>query len=444
MNRMEELQALRTEELPQELGSVLPRAEARLTRHQKHRRAALSPLLSLAAFFAVFTVLVNVSVTFARACGSVPVLGDLAESVALSPSVQAAVRNGAVQVMDVSQTKNGVTLSLRYLIADGKQLYLFYSVKDGQGRAFRLEAQARTQGGALLPAIFSSSDVTGTGLRSAVLDFGEAQMPDRLLLKCSVCPQSGSGTQNQSAADFSFPLTFDPKLTQQKTVLRPNVSLSLGGQNFSLTRAEVYPSSMRLYADGAGSNSAWLRNLQFYVTDETGRRFNPAANGITASGNAGSPTMTAFRCESPYFSGAKHLYLHVTGAELLDRSMRTVTIDLKRARADRLPQDVSLTETKKLAGGWQLTFTAKRRSPGGMYQLFESSYTDPAGNETQMDEWQTLSAMKEDPKTGLKTENPGSFQVVFTLDSYAYDRVTLSPSYSRFVTLKDPVSVRLK
>ena len=113
MTRNEEYQALlqELETTPAALDGAVERA---LRRRKRDRRLRLFgvPAGSLAACFAAFVLLVNLFPPFARACGSVPVLRELAQAVAWSPSLSAAVENDYVQPIGQSQTVNGVTATV--------------------------------------------------------------------------------------------------------------------------------------------------------------------------------------------------------------------------------------------------------------------------------------------------------------------------------------------
>ena len=94
MNRNEEYKALlqELEPVPTALDGTAERA---LRRRRRDRRLRIFgvPAGSLAACFIAFVLLVNLFPPFARACGNVPVLRALAQAVAWSPSLSAAVEN---------------------------------------------------------------------------------------------------------------------------------------------------------------------------------------------------------------------------------------------------------------------------------------------------------------------------------------------------------------
>ena len=119
MNRMEEYRRLLTEleATPPALEYTLQRAKAR-RRHGLWKKGLGIPAGSLAAVFAAFVLLVNVSTPFALACSNVPFLKDLTAAVAFSPSLKAAVEHDFVQYIGQTQTQNGITMTLDYLIPD--------------------------------------------------------------------------------------------------------------------------------------------------------------------------------------------------------------------------------------------------------------------------------------------------------------------------------------
>ena len=118
MNRMDEYTALlaELEQTPEELNHTVNKALNRKNALQKKRRFFGTSLGGLAACFAAFVLLVNLSTPFARACGRIPLLADLAKAVSWSPSLSAAVENDYVQPLRLSQSQNGITARVEYLM----------------------------------------------------------------------------------------------------------------------------------------------------------------------------------------------------------------------------------------------------------------------------------------------------------------------------------------
>ena len=191
MDRMEEYKALRDapEELPPALDGAVARARARARRRRLWRRVS-APAGSVAAVFAAFVLLVNLSTPFALACGKVPVLKELAAAVAFSPSLKAAVENDYVQYIGQSATDNGITVHLEYLMADQGGLMLFLSVSGPEEATFFMpRATFTTPDGERLEGCSVLMDSVAPGELSNAITVAfngeeESQLPESLRLTC--------------------------------------------------------------------------------------------------------------------------------------------------------------------------------------------------------------------------------------------------------------------
>lgn len=216
MNRVEKAEAQpEKSNAPQETGVTA--AHAKLRSHGQGCHLFGVSLLFLAlTVFTLFMILINISAPFARACGGAPAVGSFGKAIMFSPSMRAAVKNGAVQDIDSYQTKNGITLHLWYLISDGKRLSIAYSVKGMEGTNCIIKPKISSgNDDTQLPVSVTLSEdsaESGSGLHTMVLDFGKARMPGSLVLACTVSNghDAQSGPQDSNYARFTFPLEFDP------------------------------------------------------------------------------------------------------------------------------------------------------------------------------------------------------------------------------------------
>ena len=236
MGRRDEYLALlkELEPVPAALDGTVERAVQRRAARRRAGRFLGIPAGSLAACFVGFILLVNLFPPFAKACGDVPVLRELAKAVAWSPSLSAAVENDYVQPMEQTQTKDGITVSVEYLIVDRKQLNIFYTLRSKEYS--QLEADAHIH----LEVEENGSFSCGSGsygtpngeLRSVRADFIERDIPGTIELELSVwappaeneAPQRSSeddafqepeGKDTRYLADFTFSLSFILRYTAQ-------------------------------------------------------------------------------------------------------------------------------------------------------------------------------------------------------------------------------------
>lgn len=460
MNRNEEYRALLAEPLPPGLEGTAGRA---LARYRARRRLRLwsVPAGSLAACFVGFMLLVNLFPPFARACGGVPLLRELAKAVAWSPSLSAAVEHDYVQPIGQSQTENGVTATVEYVIVDQRQLNIYYTLDTRSQGPLEADCtlELEERGG-----VSSSSGSFGTPngeLRSFRVDFIDRDMPDTLELRMQV--YRGHSSEEPAApeasvedslflppdpvpgylADFRFRLEFSPYFTAQGERIPIGASVVLDGQTVTVTEAEVYPTHMRLNLAMDPANTAWLTGLDFYLETETGDTFVPSTNGLLSTGLAGGSSQGSLWLDSPYFSGGEHLTLHITGARWQDKENARVRLNLAEGTAENLPENVRFLGAERYPDGWLVSFALPREADGGMYNLFSGPFWDEAGE--PHDIWQNSSTFGwVDPETGERRDEETWFTEEFPLAGLQGNTAYLEPHFNRETAFAAPVSVPVK
>lgn len=454
MNRNEEYLALlqELEAIPNALETTVERSLKRKSALRKRRRIFGVPAGSLAACFAGFVLLVNCFPTFAYACGGVPVLRELAKAVAWSPSLSAAVENEYVQPIGLSQTKEGITATIEYLIVDQKQVNIFYTLKgdyeDLSGRTVSFSPEqhcAVSYGGSPNPP-GTLQDITldyvdedvpeGFSVTIGVesRDLLENEMPERSIEEEMLNP--GEELVPQVIAEFTFDLHFDPGFTAVGEIIPVNCTVELGGQQITVTEAQVYPTHVRINVADHEDNTAWLKGLDFYLANERGQRFEPISNGISATGGDGTESYVSFRLESAYFARSRHLTLHITGAEWLDKDRERICLDLLNRTAGFLPEGVEFKSAEKHANGWMLEFRGKRREEDHTHQLFHMTFEDGAGKEYRMGSQSSY--------TDYEDESGMYFIEQLPLPDYHENEVWLRPVYTHTTGEEKPIAIQIK
>lgn len=481
MNRSEEYKALlnELETTPPQLEYTVQRALARKKTLQRKKRLFGVPAGSLALCFTAFVLLVNLFPPFAAACGNVPVLRELAKAVAWSPSLSAAVEHDYVQPVDQSQSANGVTAAVEYLIVDRKQVNIFYTLDTDRDIA-RLDADYDIR----LPEDLSgySSSTGSFGLENGALrridvNFVDIDVPETLELTLRVYDSTDRwepGAEPAEAvedygdemlsdqreperaylAEFTFQLTFDPQFTAQGTVVPVNTAFQLDGQRFTVTEVEVYPTHLRVDIDDDGGNTAWLKGMSLYLENEHGERFESCVNGISASGDPDGKGYGTFWLDSPFFSRGEHLTLCITGAEWLDKDQERIRVDLTGGTGEPLPQGVRLEWTEKREGGWLVSFSAPYRwGNTTLYQIWGHAYQDAGGQVYERDGVSvtttpmalgSLSGEELEAHEAYAAENRDRYFESFALKGYQADQVWLEPAWTRVTAYDRPVEVSIK
>ena len=445
MNRNEEYNTLLREldQTPPELEYTVTRAKARARRHQARRWVGV-PVGTLAGAFAAFVLLVNTVPTFALACSHVPVLGDLAAAVDWSGSLSRAVEHDYVQVIGQSQTKNGITMAVEYVIVDQQQVNLFVCVENEDGTKPYTLLNCDIDAGDRAFSVVSSGQQEKNGeLRRYIIDFNDKnQVPDRMTVTFGVRPVESLSAMDEVMASapggpaeetFAFDITFDPAYTASGVVYQVDRWLELDGQRILVDRVEVYPTHARLILRDDPDNDLRLVGLDFYLEDELGNRYG-CEGGI--SGYSDPDTGFAFdqRVASPWFSKGERLTLHVTAMAWLDEDDCRVTVDLTRGAAQNLPDGVALEEVRRVEGSGHIELRFRVPNFGGSYpQLFGWTYTDPEGGAHRIN----TSRMNTDSEDG-------TYQELFYLNDYSYDSVILTLNRTQWGALEEPLAVEIK
>lgn len=457
MNRKNEFEAM-----IEELNHPVPGLEATLDRAYKKKRKRTTkmivrPLSGLAACFAVFVLLVNFCAPVAYACSLVPGLRELAAVVTFSRSLTDAVENEYVQPMDLSQTQNDITAEIAYLIVDQKNVNIFYRLQSDIYQQLNADPDINCDDQDVGFCVVNNSFGQENGeLLSITVDFTQGTVPDNLHCKLKVYSNTVDYTQvsaEQSVADiyaddpyeepnylaeFDFLLEFDPKFTASGKIFPVNETVILEGQKITVTNIEVYPSHMRVEIAEDTDNTAWLKDLEFYIETDWGMKFDPVSNGITATGSADSPSMVSYRADSTYFYEADHLKLVITGAQWLRKDMKTTYLNLVTGEHGELPEGAEFDSARKQGSGWVVKFRAAYDEDEPMYQLFGNLFYDADGNEYEINQW---SSRHGDPD---EEGNITFFYNEIPLLHFTDDEVWLTPHFSHNWVAEDFIVITIQ
>ena len=78
----------------------------------------------------IFVGAVNVSPAFASGAAKVPIVRELVKAVLFDPSMKAAIEHDYVQLVKKTATDNGFTLHVEYLVADPRNLTVYYKMDE--------------------------------------------------------------------------------------------------------------------------------------------------------------------------------------------------------------------------------------------------------------------------------------------------------------------------
>ena len=452
MNRTEEYWALvaQLRETPPELAGTVDRARARARRKRRGKRLGI-PLASLGGVAAAFVVLVNCSTPFAMACRRVPFVRELAQAVAFQPSLKAAFENDYVQPVGQSQTQNGITATVEYLIVDQTSLNVFYTLSWAGETWLDVVPDLLDENGETPEGSRGATwgDPTGTEeeYRLMTFYFDGAVLPEKLQLVLEVSdsgrdkvtnqlvaptdapvdsspwPDAESSAPSPVLAEFTFPLTIDPSLLGPGRTVEVGQWVELDGQRLYLDQLTIDPTRMELTLEADPDNTAELRSLDCYALDGAGNRYDKPS--ITYGGGE------AIQLESCYFSENQDLTLYIEEARWLDKDRTSFTLDLTTGEADWLPENLTDVTIERRDGNVYLSFRNDEQI------VTFDGYCDPEGGQHT---WGSMSMSSIDKDGDGYSETMTEYRV---LRDYPWDTVTIGLSSNRAAAFDPPIQVNL-
>lgn len=420
---------------PAGLDGTALRARDRAKRRRRGKRWGLS-LGSAAGACAAFVLAVNTLPTFALACAKVPVLRELAAAVAFSPSLSAAVEHDYVQYIGQSQTFDGTTLTLDYVIADQQQMVVFYRT-DGDFSSYSASCDLKDESGAPLFGYSVSSTTSSEELKQFEVHFKELEeIPQTLTLDVTLWGGDLKGQEQRLDHTFTFRITLDPSKTAPAVELPMDQWVEVDGQQLLVDRLELTPTKTTLFLEEDPDNTAWLQSLDFHFTGPGGQRYETIDGSLSATGSADHPGFYTYYFQSLYFvDDPSSLTLWLNGAVWLDKEAEPVTVDLTDSTwTGRLPAEVTGLSAERinlsdLGEQWVLTVSCTAdRAP------FDLEFRDPEGGAHSTGGYS---------RRGDR-ENPGSYEYEYTLEHYPWDSAVFTLTYTSTAPLAAPIAVSLE
>ena len=431
MNRQQEYWDLIREldHIPTALDGTALRAKARARRRRLGKGWGIS-LGSAAGVCAAFVLAVNTLPTFALACAHVPVLRELAAAVAFSPSLSAAVEHDYVQYIGQSQSFDGLTLTLEYVIADQQQMVVFYRVDGGAYPYYSVACDLKGENGVPLEGYAVTSGDSQEELKQFQVHFKEMEEPPRkLTLDVELLGTDAEGEDHPLDHIFTFQIALDPAKTAPAMEIPLDQWVEVDGQRLLVDRLEITPTRTALYLEDDPANTAWLQDLEFHFTDGSGAVYETIDGSVSAMGRAEGEGVYTYYLQSLYFmEDIQALTLWLDETVWLDKDAGPVTVDLTDGSyTGALPEKVTGLTAERRGSYWTLKVSCTdSRSP------FKLEYRDPEGGAHN-----TGGFSRRDDRAA------GVYEFEYMLDGYTWDTVEFDLDFTQIITPREPMTVPL-
>ena len=400
---------------PDELSQADVRFEKRILKENRKKKTILSSAAVLAASL-IFVLLININPAFADAVAELPVLGKLAEYVRFDKSLTKAIENEYVQEVNLVSWDGEKRLLLPYLIADEKNLVLFFQLPEEfeQGpdewvNIYLKDMKNPDTGKKIDGYFYTSGDVSlegreeNFGFMKHHYQFVDVTVPKAIDMEFELKLGSsiiGTFNFNLELEDFADPKVYE--INEKHTIF---------GQDIEVEVMTVYPTGTEVDFKFLDKNSAIIKGLELMVVQDDMEIIKYSKNKLGATYDDG--WMRVF-IESNYFDKPKKQELFISGASLLEKDQVFVTVDIDRRTISPEIEGAKLEQVIKEGNNAFLVFSSPLVNDV-LYSLFDLEYKDEEGNLYELDSMGTGSDAT-NMKTFITVEYPENGKVILQRD----------------------------
>lgn len=341
---------------------------------------------------AIFIMGIRVSPVFAANISKIPGMKYLVELVSMDKGLTTAIDKEYIQNINQSAEKNGITFTVRDIIADNSGIIIFYNLDnrteyvhpyfkdlkllDSSGKQLKMSSSYGLSGE------YKNFDGKFEFYTNSE-NIQKNQLPDKVILQFKIAVENATKTvseepvKNQSTFQapednskvldgvYEFPITIDKsKFSSMEKVYIIGQSVEIEGQKIQFGDIKIYPIKSIVSVSFDKSNTKKI----FYfddlkLIDETGQEWGRINNGMSGS-YSGEDSQT-LNFQSNYFHKPKELYITGSTVQALDKDKLFFTLDTDKKQITYSPYDL-LSITKFTLEKEQLFFEAEiKREAGG-------------------------------------------------------------------------------
>lgn len=334
-NRSEELKKM-IEEIPpmpdtMEIEKIRERVKARKSRKQKFA-IMRNTAIGMAACFAAFVTLVNISPTFMAKASELPLIGRLADIVCYNKGYQEAIENDlSVEVGQVSETSM-MKLELEQAMADRRNIVLFFKMTDIKEKyknhdySLEVEKIVDSETGKEVESLCGGYNITDYNGEKYFVTENSVDGWDY----CTNIEVTVKLTDNH--INESDTVVYNVELPEEKepVVRKFNREYTVRNQKFTVCSVTLYPTATIIRVKYDNDNEMEFRSVSFSMISENGKKYKNNKNGLYASYlNDG---IVEYVIDGGYYDYSEAMALKIDSVELLPYDMIDVTFDSRTGK----------------------------------------------------------------------------------------------------------------
>jgi hypothetical protein len=381
---------------PDVLDAAIARGIRQGSRRKRRRLGTRAASIAACTLLLAGVLSVRFSPAVAAYVGQVPLLRPLVELIHHDKGLELALENDFFQAVGVSETKDGVTVTVDGIVADESRILVFLTVDNAPEhyghlrtiRAWRPDHQSiKASISTDLP--LKEKDGRRRGTIDISFQSGEA-LPELLELELDFFLTGQDETAASPAWTFTVPVDKD-RFAGMKQEYEINRRVIVEGQEVTFSSLTVYPTRMDLEVAYNPANTMKIFNLEnIRIEDENGEIFMNGANGLLSSRQDDNHLTLSF--QSNYFLKPMHMTLKVDSIRAMEKSRTEVRVDLEEKRLLGEPSsrltlaDIGATPEGYTVLDFRFHRDQEEEEKRAAFSIFSWAFKDASGKEFQTDQ----------------------------------------------------------
>lgn len=356
----------------------------KFTKNKKRKRKISLQVAFIALFLIAFVTSIRVSPTIAQTIANIPGFAPLVSLITYDKGVKDIVENDYYEELGIVQTKNGLTLTIRGIIADESGMMIFYQL-EAPNDISRLETkQFRvTQNNNDLPVSYTWSQGEPSNIIENHLEVVAFEPIDYANPNFDLSLTVGG--ENETTFEVPFTLT---QPIAKSVYINLNETVEIDGQKLHVESFKMSPLRAEIKITSDPNNSMQILNIvDLKLLDENGEEWGKTSSGVIGFGGFRENTSSIF-IQSNYFREVEKLTLVLDKIEALPKGEDFIEIDFSKQEIIKNPleNEIELTisgsnsiDVVHMGGSSQLISNLIDAKGNTFSSLSYSTSTDDAG-----------------------------------------------------------------
>jgi len=302
-------------------------------KRRMQRQSILSIATAAVLFFALITS-IRVSPAFAQAVASIPGMEKLVELVSNNKGLTAAIENDFFQPVGVTETKDGVSVTVDGIIGDDKEMVLFYTINSNEHdnryvesvRVYDDQHEDVPYG-----SLGHSAGPNFVGSYKATIQWLEKIESQKLIFTVRI-------NDNGKILQIDVPFTY-VDLGKRGKVYTLNKTVEVKKQKITIESVTINPISTAIKMKFDPDNTMKIFTIEdLRILNQKGETWTSNRDGLLSSGISDDEVI--FYLQSNYFDQPKNLYLEFSKIMALEKDQAELVIDTERKEILKQPDDI--------------------------------------------------------------------------------------------------------